>query len=250
MTIHLVNLLGLPLGDQRPENTGWFPMSGRPRHVPVAVALIQLDPSAKPCSLGQIGADLKVSRRLDPQLRLITAGMRPCSGIPPEAGSFRQAKRHSGILDASGGPGQPAADQHRGHRMTAADPRRTHPGRQARRTGRISVRARHARSDPRRPGLFAGDRSVRRRRSHDVRRHAIPAGTGAEPHSHPNEQWMYVLEGETHRHHRGQDRAGAAGLGGLRPGQPGAQTRAGADSDVVFATVKDAVASLHGIKAA
>ena len=23
----------------------------------------------------------------------------------------------------------------------------------------------------------------------------MPAGTGAEPHSHPNEQWIYVLEG-------------------------------------------------------
>src|SRR3990170_4809223 len=22
-----------------------------------------------------------------------------------------------------------------------------------------------------------------------------PAGTGAEPHSHPNEQWIYILEG-------------------------------------------------------
>ena len=23
----------------------------------------------------------------------------------------------------------------------------------------------------------------------------MPAGTGSEPHSHPNEQWVYVLEG-------------------------------------------------------
>src|SRR5436189_1324704 len=23
----------------------------------------------------------------------------------------------------------------------------------------------------------------------------IPAGTGSQPHSHPNEQWIYVLEG-------------------------------------------------------
>src|SRR5919204_569613 len=23
----------------------------------------------------------------------------------------------------------------------------------------------------------------------------MPAGTGAEPHSHPNEQWIYILEG-------------------------------------------------------
>ena len=23
----------------------------------------------------------------------------------------------------------------------------------------------------------------------------MPAGTGAEPHSHPNEQWIYILQG-------------------------------------------------------
>ena len=26
----------------------------------------------------------------------------------------------------------------------------------------------------------------------------MPAGTGAEPHSHPNEQWIYILEGVFH----------------------------------------------------
>ena len=26
----------------------------------------------------------------------------------------------------------------------------------------------------------------------------MPAGTGAEPHSHPNEQWIYILEGTFH----------------------------------------------------
>src|SRR5262249_62009258 len=26
----------------------------------------------------------------------------------------------------------------------------------------------------------------------------MPAGTGAEPHSHPNEQWIYILQGTFH----------------------------------------------------
>ncbi len=26
----------------------------------------------------------------------------------------------------------------------------------------------------------------------------MPAGTGAQPHSHPNEQWIYILEGTFH----------------------------------------------------
>ncbi|HET7384735.1 MAG TPA: cupin domain-containing protein, partial [Pseudolabrys sp.] len=73
--------------------------------------------------------------------------------------------------------------------------------------------------------------------------------TGAEPHSHPNEQWIYVLEG-TFR----------ANIGGkeidVRPGSvvyiPANTVHAGkatADGDVVFFTVKDASHGLHGIKA-
>ena len=77
----------------------------------------------------------------------------------------------------------------------------------------------------------------------------MPAGTGAEPHSHPNEQWIYVLEG-TFR-----------GLVGGTPveAKPGAvlyipadtihSGGATPDSDLVFFTVKDASHSLHGIKA-
>ena len=77
----------------------------------------------------------------------------------------------------------------------------------------------------------------------------MPAGTGAEPHSHPNEQWIYVLQG-TFR--------GAVG-GKPVEAPPGAcryiradTIHAGgatADGDVVFFTVKDASHSLHGIKA-
>src|SRR5947208_16048952 len=37
-------------------------------------------------------------------------------------------------------------------------------------------------------GCVEGDRMI-------VALMRMPAGTGAEPHSHPNEQWIYVLEG-------------------------------------------------------
>lgn len=78
----------------------------------------------------------------------------------------------------------------------------------------------------------------------------MPAGTGAEPHSHPNEQWIYILEG-TFRARIGDREVEA------RPGSvvyvPADTIHTGgatADADVVFFTVKDASHSLHGIKAA
>lgn len=77
----------------------------------------------------------------------------------------------------------------------------------------------------------------------------MPAGTGAEPHSHPNEQWIYILEG-TFRARIGDREIEA------RPGSvvyvPADTIHTGgatADADVVFFTVKDASHSLHGIKA-
>ena len=43
----------------------------------------------------------------------------------------------------------------------------------------------------------------------------MKAGTGAEPHSHPNEQWIYVLEGTFHANiNRERDRR-EAGLSSL-----------------------------------
>jgi quercetin dioxygenase-like cupin family protein len=77
----------------------------------------------------------------------------------------------------------------------------------------------------------------------------VSAGTGAEPHSHPNEQWVYILEG-TFRATIGSKQIEA------KPGSvvyiPANTIHAGkatADGDVVFFTVKDASHSLHGIKA-
>src|SRR6267142_6122815 len=37
-------------------------------------------------------------------------------------------------------------------------------------------------------GCVEGDRMI-------VALMRMPAGTGAEPHSHPNEQWIYILQG-------------------------------------------------------
>jgi quercetin dioxygenase-like cupin family protein len=76
----------------------------------------------------------------------------------------------------------------------------------------------------------------------------MPAGTGAEPHSHPNEQWIYILEGTFEADIGGQKITARAGSvlyvpanlvhsGGARP-----------DADVLFFTVKDTSHSLHGHK--
>ena len=78
----------------------------------------------------------------------------------------------------------------------------------------------------------------------------MPAGTGAEPHSHPNEQWIYVLEGTL----RGTvgDKQVAARPGTLIyiPANVIHSVKATPDADVVFFTAKDASHSLYGIKAA
>ena len=78
----------------------------------------------------------------------------------------------------------------------------------------------------------------------------MPAGTGAEPHSHPNEQWIYILEG-TFRAKIGDKEVEA------RPGSviyiPANAVHSGKatpDADVVFFTCKDASHGLHGVKAA
>jgi quercetin dioxygenase-like cupin family protein len=78
----------------------------------------------------------------------------------------------------------------------------------------------------------------------------MPAGTGAEPHSHPNEQWIYILEG-TFRATIGDAQVEAKPGSVLYiPSNVVHAGRASAEADVVFFTVKDASHSLHGIKAA
>ena len=90
-------------------------------------------------------------------------------------------------------------------------------------------------------GCVEGDRMI-------VALMTAPAGKVSEPHSHPNEQWIYVLEGVlelivdgvTHTANPGDViyiPANTVHCGGTPMG-----------IDVKFFTVKDASHSLHGIK--
>ena len=78
----------------------------------------------------------------------------------------------------------------------------------------------------------------------------MAAGTGAEPHSHPNEQWIYVLEGTFRANVGGKEVEAKPGTVLYIPSNVVHSGKATADGDVVFFTVKDASHSLHGIKAA
>lgn len=78
----------------------------------------------------------------------------------------------------------------------------------------------------------------------------MPAGTGAEPHSHPNEQWIYILEGTFKGEIGGQPFEARPGSVIYIPANVVHSGKATADRDVVFFTVKDASHGLQGIKAA
>jgi quercetin dioxygenase-like cupin family protein len=77
----------------------------------------------------------------------------------------------------------------------------------------------------------------------------MPAGTGAEPHSHPNEQWIYVLEGTFRATIGGRSVEAKPGAVLYIPADTIHSGGASPDADVVFFTVKDASYGLHGIKA-
>ena len=78
----------------------------------------------------------------------------------------------------------------------------------------------------------------------------MPAGTGAEPHSHPNEQWIYILEGTFRAKIGDKEIEAKPGSVVYVPSNVVHSGKATPDADVVFFTVKDASHSLHGIKAA
>ena len=78
----------------------------------------------------------------------------------------------------------------------------------------------------------------------------MPAGTGAEPHSHPNEQWIYILEGTFEAVVEGKRVTATPGSVLYIPSNAIHAGKATPDRDVVFFTAKDASHSLHGIKAA
>ena len=78
----------------------------------------------------------------------------------------------------------------------------------------------------------------------------MAAGTGAEAHSHPNEQWIYILEGTFRANVGGKEVEAKAGSVLYIPSNVVHSGKATAEHDVVFFTVKDSSHSLHGIKAA
>ena len=91
-------------------------------------------------------------------------------------------------------------------------------------------------------GCVEGDRMI-------VALMRMPAGTGAEPHSHPNEQWIYILEGVFHATIGGKTIEAKPGSVVYVPANVVHSGKAGADRDLVFFTVKDASHGLHGIAA-
>ena len=78
----------------------------------------------------------------------------------------------------------------------------------------------------------------------------MPAGTGAEAHSHPNEQWIYILEGTFKGEIEGKPFEAKPGTVVYVPSNVVHSGKATQERDVVFFTVKDASHSLHGVKAA
>ena len=76
----------------------------------------------------------------------------------------------------------------------------------------------------------------------------MPAGTGAQPQSHPNEQWIYILEGTFAGKIGSQEINAPPGTCLYIPAETIHSGGATPERDVVFFTVKDGSHSLHGIK--
>ena len=78
----------------------------------------------------------------------------------------------------------------------------------------------------------------------------MPAGTGAEAHSHPNEQWIYILEGTFAGEVDGKAVRGKARHCSLYPGRTRSMpARRRLKATWCSLRCKDASHSLHGIKA-
>ena len=78
----------------------------------------------------------------------------------------------------------------------------------------------------------------------------MAAGTGAEPHSHPNEQWIYILEGTFQAKIGDKQLEAKPGSVLYVPANIVHSGKATQEEDVVFFTCKDASHSLYGTKAA
>jgi quercetin dioxygenase-like cupin family protein len=75
----------------------------------------------------------------------------------------------------------------------------------------------------------------------------MAAGTGSDPHSHPNEQWIYVLEGTLEMEVGGKVQTAPPGTAVYVPGNVVHHATVRGDKDVVFFTVKDTSWGLQGI---
>ena len=76
----------------------------------------------------------------------------------------------------------------------------------------------------------------------------IPAGTKSEPHTHPNEQWIYVLEGTFDVTVSGQRSLVKPGSLVYIPANAIHSATATPEADVVFFTAKDGSHGLQGKK--
>ncbi|WP_111358594.1 cupin domain-containing protein [Rhodoplanes elegans] len=77
----------------------------------------------------------------------------------------------------------------------------------------------------------------------------LKAGEVTERHSHPNEQWTYIIEGVMHAEVDGQTFVAGPGTVIYQPGGVVHGGHAGPDADVVFFTVKDTSHGLYGTRA-
>jgi len=77
----------------------------------------------------------------------------------------------------------------------------------------------------------------------------MPAGTGAEPHSHPNEQWIFVVEGMLSASIGNEMIEARPGTVLYIPANAVHSVKATPQADGVFFTVKDASHGLQGTRA-
>ena len=76
----------------------------------------------------------------------------------------------------------------------------------------------------------------------------MPAGTGSVAHSHPNEQWIFVLEGTLDATVDGRRQLVGPRQAVYIPSEVEHSATATPEKDVIFFTVKDASWGLHGIR--
>jgi quercetin dioxygenase-like cupin family protein len=76
----------------------------------------------------------------------------------------------------------------------------------------------------------------------------MPADTGAEAHSHPNEQWILVLEGTLDMTVGGQRRLVGPREVVYVPSNVVHSSKTAPGEDVVFFTIKDSSFGLYGIR--